>query len=502
MITIHARVQAVRSRLQKQWVWQCMSIGLLFSGAMGTAMGLIRFVIPGYPSWVWIAASVLCGPAIGYLFAIFTARSFRNAAVAIDQRYGLKDRIETAIGFLKSPTDAPLKRLQIADAEAHALSVNPEKVVPMNAPRSWKWAMMLASCAMILAFVTAPKTEVLAGNAPNQTILSQAARVDAGLEELREIQEEQQSPEIEKLLKELAFKVEEMKQPGMDPKEALAKLSEMESSLQQMQKQVADPAAESQLQEIGKALSLAESMASAGNAMSKGEMEKAAEELAKLELPELDRQTEKAISEKLDQLQQNSGEGQKRQQMKDALAQLGQGLSQGDRSKFKDGTNGLASECKKQGQRKKLTDFLRKQCQCLSECKGECENECKNQAESKKKGGEKAGLARSGNDPGDKTARMKTSPSLNITGQDSGQGEVDIETTTAPEQEQEAIRQYRQNAGKFEAMSESVLETESIPLGHRQTIRKYFEMIRPQNNETDAADKRAGQESTNPPHQK
>ena len=32
-------------------------------------------------------------------------------------------------------------------------------------------------------------------------------------------------------------------------------------------------------------------------------------------------------------------------------------------------------------------------------------------------------------------------------------------------------------------MSEAVLENEQIPLGHRQTIRRYFESIRPQQGE-------------------
>ena len=39
-------------------------------------------------------------------------------------------------------------------------------------------------------------------------------------------------------------------------------------------------------------------------------------------------------------------------------------------------------------------------------------------------------------------------------------------------------------ADKYEALSESALESESIPLGHRQTIRRYFEMIRPSAGET------------------
>ena len=35
-------------------------------------------------------------------------------------------------------------------------------------------------------------------------------------------------------------------------------------------------------------------------------------------------------------------------------------------------------------------------------------------------------------------------------------------------------------------MTEAVLDSEPIPLGHRQTIRKYFELIRPSNDEAEA----------------
>src|SRR5690242_7877211 len=40
-------------------------------------------------------------------------------------------------------------------------------------------------------------------------------------------------------------------------------------------------------------------------------------------------------------------------------------------------------------------------------------------------------------------------------------------------------------AKEYEQLSESALDSEPIPLGHRQTIRRYFEMIRPQDGETD-----------------
>ena len=264
----------------------------------------------------------------------------------------------------------------------------------------------------------------------------------------------------------------------------MARLSEMEAALREMQQQVAESSVEAQLQEVGDAFSLAAEMAAAGQAMAKGEMEKATEELSKLEMPQLDRKTEKAIIEKLDQIQNARYEGDQKQSLKESLRSVQDGLSSGDKGKFQEGMKSLAGECRKQGQKKILSDLLKKQCQSLGECKSECENECRSQAQGNKKGGDKAGKG-SAELRGEKSARQKTGSEMNLKGEDSGTGDSEIETEQGSEQEHEAVRQYRQNADKYEAMSESVLETESIPPGHRQTIRRYFEMIRPTSGEID-----------------
>ena len=486
MHSVQQRVQAVQTRQQRQWLWQCASTGLLAGGAAGCLIALTRLLTQGAFSWIWVAASV-CVPAIaGITIALFRSRTLQAAARHIDTSCDLKDRAQTALQFLQSPSEGSLRRMQIEDAEQHLLTVDPVKVAPIRAPKTWGWGVIMSVAALVIALLSGPQEQLVASVVTNDVVAQQAIKAADGMEDLEQFQKEQNDPELEKLLKELNEQLEQLTEPGLDPKEALAKLSEMEAALQEMQQQLTDPASEAQMQEIGEALSLAEAMAAAGQAMAKGEMEKAAEELAKMDMPELDRKTEKAVTEKLEQAQKNSGEGSKKQSVKEALEKMTQGLSSGNKSKFQDGAKGLAGECKKQGQKKKLSDLLKKQCQSLSECKSECESECKNQAPGNKKGGNKAGKGSAGDSAGEKTAKQKTAQEMKLTGQDSGTGDVDIETTTNPEQEQEAVRQYRQKADKYEALSESALESESIPLGHRQTIRRYFELIRPHGGEMDA----------------
>lgn len=491
MTGIERCVRTIRWRQQRQILWRFGSAGLLLGSIAGCGLAVARLLIEGGFAWSWVVAAIAAGPILGLLTAIFRFPSMRDAAVSIDSVCGLKDRTQTALSFLSRGDAQPLRTLQLADAEQHLTNIDPNVVAPIRKPQTLPLAVITSIAAVMLVMLTSPKQTLVAAPVVSSTVLHSADRAEAGLEELKEFQDQQNDPELEKLLKELSEKIELLKEPGMDPKEAMAQLSEMEAALEEMQQNLSDPSMESEMEKIGEALSLSEAMAVAGAAMSKGEMEKAAEQLEKLELPKLDQKTEKAITEKLAEIKENAGEnGQSRKELKEAAGQIAEGLSKGDRSKFKDGMEGLAGQCKKQGQRKKLSDLLRKQCQCLSECKSECESECKSQSQSKKKGGTKAGSAASGNEAGDKTPQLKTSPQMNVTGQDSGQGDVDVETEEGAAQEQEAVRQYREKLDQYEAMTESVLSSESIPLGHRQTIRKYFESIRPQGFETDQTNER------------
>ena len=51
----------------------------------------------------------------------------------------------------------------------------------------------------------------------------------------------------------------------------------------------------------------------------------------------------------------------------------------------------------------------------------------------------------------------------------------------APEGEQDAIRQYAAKYDKFRREAEAVLSSEPLPMGHRETVRTYFQAIRPGN---------------------
>jgi len=204
--------------------------------------------------------------------------------------------------------------------------------------------------------------------------------------------------------------------------------------------------------------------------LTSGNYEKAAQELEKAEPPQLDRKTEKAVKEKLEQVaKQMKSDGQN--SLSAATGEMSQGIG-GDGKKFSEGSSKLAGEARKQGNRKKLTDLLKKQCNSLGECKCECEGNCNSSSKNGKgKGGKKAGSGASGGELGEKTALFGNKKMEKITGKQSDSGETEIETTHSPEGEQAAQRDYRQNYAKYKRSRNRSWRTSPFPLATaRQSV--------------------------------
>ncbi|WP_425618765.1 hypothetical protein NA78x_002480 [Anatilimnocola sp. NA78] len=474
-----SRQQLVRTAWLAAWG---LFVGSLAGLLVATANWLFAWQLA---SWIPLALPLL-GSAGMAIVGCCWRHNWQQAASAVDARYSLKDRASTALEFSARPHLPLVEQLAFADALDHLKSIKPHEVVPWHMPRVLPYAVVAIIATLSLVIVGSWNAPATAGKPETlDVVVAQAERAAEELTELEQYAESEKDEDLKKLVKELAAAIEELKQPGTDVREALAKLSEMQAALQSEQAKRNPVALDAQFQAIGEALALAEQMSEAGQALSAGQYEKAAQELAKAEAPELDRATEKAVKEKLEKAAKQA-ESSGQNSLSDALGQMSSGLGN-DKKSFSEGSQKLAGEASKQGKRKKLNDLLTKQCNCLSECKGECECESngKSKGKSNKPGGKNWGLGGSDSELGERTAKLGGKQEK-IKGQQSGEGEVETETTHSPEGSQESQREYRENYAKYKKISEDVLDSEPIPLGHRQTIRKYFESIRPNDAETDA----------------
>lgn len=487
---VHTQLEPVRGRQQLLRAIAGAAWGLLLASLVGVAVMLVQVLLaPALPLWLPLAISG-GGVVLGFVGGLLYRRRLSDAAAAIDSHYALKDRAATALEFSSKAELTSAHQLALRDAMSHLQTVVPGDVVPLQMPRILPYALATCAATLVLALVSLLNAPAVA-SAPqaNEVVLAQADRAAEELQELEEFAKQENDPELNKLLNELKAALEELKDPTTDLRGAMAKLSEMQAALQAEQAKHNVSAIDANMKALGEALSLAQPLAEAGQALSSGDYEKAAQQLENLASPELDRQSEKATQEKLEAAaKQAESDGQNA--LSKAAGEMAQGLGEKS-SRFSEGAKKLAGEARKQGKRKKLTDLLMKQSNCLGECKCECEGECKTLAKNGKgKGGKKAGTAASGNEPGEKTPLLGAKRHEKLTGQHSDDGDMETETTHTPEASQQAQREYRENFAKYKKLQESVLENEPIPLGHRQTIRKYFESIRPNDAETDQVQER------------
>lgn len=483
---LHARLKRVHSRQKFSRGLRFAAWGLLAGSVAGLFCSIVKVsALPELSSWL-PAAFTVSGTCLGFIVGLLWPQKWYAAASAIDSHYTLKDRALAAWEFGNKPQRSSVHQLAMDDALAHLENVSPQQVVPYRMPRVLPYALATFCVTMLTLMFAIWNAPIIA--APPEAldvVVAQADRISEEIKELEEFAAKEKDPEVEKLIKELKAAIEELKQPGVDAKEAMAKISEMQAALQAEQIKNNPQAMDAQFKAIGEALALTPALAEAGQALSAGEYDKAAQHLEQVELPKLDRQTEKAMKEKLDAAaKQQSNNGQN--SLSEATDKVSQGLG-GDGKNFSEGSKKLAGEAGKQGKRKKLSDLLKKQCDCLSECKCECEGECNNPGSNSRpaKGGKKAGTSGTGGDLADKTPMIGSKKQEKITGKQGNEGETEVETTHSLEDSQQAHREYRQNYSKYKKISESVLENEPIPLGQRQTIRKYFESIRPSDAQVD-----------------
>jgi len=171
-------------------------------------------------------------------------------------------------------------------------------------------------------------------------------------------------------------------------------------------------------------------------------------------------------------------------QLGEAAGELAEGVKGGGQSgKFKKATKDLAKQTKSHARRRKIKKLLEQELDKLAEAKNKCNYNSMVKGKQKQKSTSPSsnfGMTTSGNELGEKTSMLSKREIKEITGEE-GDGASEMETTHTPEGRQTAARGYKDAYKKAMKATEAVLDSEPIPLGHRQTIRRYFESIRPSN---------------------
>lgn len=455
--------------------------GLLAGAAAAVVLAACRLGGLGLPAWtVW--AAPLAGLAAGVLVGLVWRRDWLEAAHAVDSHCQLKDRATTAWAFVQEPDPGVLRTLQVEDAAEHLDGVDPRRVVPYRMPRSALYGLAGAALAAVLLALPAFQRPVEARPiVPLPAAVAEAEEIEKTvLEELRKIAEETKREDLRELAEELEELVEDLKAPGLNERDALAKLSEMQAALAAAQAEYNTDAADAKLQELAQALAAAEAMKPAAAAIQEGDYSKAADKLEKLDPTQVSRKEAKAIAARLRKLAKDMeacGQGQLGQ----ATAELCEGLESERSSQCKQGACRLAGLCRGHDLRKGIGRCLGCQLGRLAMCKGNCRSNCSggNRLARTSQPSKNWGTAASGQPLGDQSTSLAGQRQRQDIAGVHGEGPSEKETSHSPEARQLAARGYAEKYQEYRKMSEAVLESEPLPLGHRETIRRYFESIHP-----------------------
>jgi hypothetical protein len=479
-------LEPVRRRQLGIEVVRASAIGFMVGSLLAVVAGILRWQNAGNAAAIWAGVFFLAGPLIGALIGVLRGRSIRLAAATVDRCYELKDRAVTAVDFIRRGQPSALHVLQVADALQHLRGIDVRRVAPFRIPKVLPYA--LAASVLALGLLLWPQTARVHArpSEPLDAVVAAALEAEESLEDLQEAARKENDPKLKELVQKLSETIQEMKLPGVDTKEALAKLSEMQAAITAQQAQFNVGLVDAQMQSLGEAMASTQALEGAGQALQDGKYDKAADQLEKAE-PKFDRKEAKTLKDKLAQAAKAMQEA--------GLAELSTATT--ELSEAMEDADTAAGACKKlgnlardQGRRKKINDLLSLQCRNLSECKGNCQKNNTAKLRLRKKSEKPSsawGMSTSGNTDGELTKLDSARQKEQIKGE-MGEGESETETTHMPEGRQAAARAYREQYQKYRRLTEAALDAEPIPLGHRQTIRRYFELIRPQGDETEKAE--------------
>jgi hypothetical protein len=331
-------------------------------------------------NWSWIGGAACTGLVVGWIIAFVRRRGDLDAAIELDRRYGLKERVSSSLSLSAEERQSDFGQALLNDAARRVERIDVRE--HFGVPMSWRNLLpLLPALAMfaIVFFVPLVQTKVTASpETPkqfNERKQKAVTELEKKIEQQKKEAAEKGLKEAEAMLDQLATRAKELKKGDVaERKEAMVKLNDMAKELQKRKNELAgNEQFKKQLEELknlekGPADKLAE-------ALKEGDINEAAKEMAKmidkLKNGELDKEDAKKLGKQLEQLQKKIEElqaqrEQKKQDLKDQIDQAKKNGDPAEAAKLQEELDKLQAQDKKMnGMMKKMADKLGKAAQNL-----------------------------------------------------------------------------------------------------------------------------------------
>ncbi len=474
----------------------------------------------GQGTWVGPAAALgIAVPAvIALVYGVLHLAGVFQAATALDHRGGLKDRVASALEFMRSPLPDGPHRAQIVDAADHARSVRARSVIRLASPR--RAVGVAAGCALLLlSLLTPPRSPEPASAEPASTVHAAQLEELRALREALEMQTDDPDETMQAALERLKALEERVAAGDTEPRDALIELARLEEALQAGAARLGAEALEQELDTVAPHWMAAEATRPAAMAVREGDLQAAAERMRAVASEMREGRLSAASAEQAaGQMRIAAGKIGDRSGSRDSFAadlqQAAEALTQGDADAMAQAGEGVGEKLERvagarrfremsrrvaagrtamgqAGRRRETASAARDGAPGSSRDAGSADGQGQDadgrgdlradgrHGEGGGQGGLEAGTG-AGGDPFGDPRRLEESLRriIEVAGA-MGQGPVEsrVESTEGSLSDSEV--DVRDVVGDYAAVAEEAIAQEHIPLSHRFHVKRYFEQIRP-----------------------
>ena len=234
MTKVRREISVARRRLtiQKGLQWLPWSILISFSVAfVALLIPKLTYLPFTFESWsqVWLAGAAGCSIGIPTCLALLSRPSLQSAAVEVDKRFGLQERLSSLLMLPKeSPPSEAASALQL-DAEAKIDRIDVRDGFPLRFSRVFPWVVLpVLACATLYWVPDAELPRIALSEDTIQRIHNAKQRTKPILSQVKALRETSEG------LKKLEQRIEELQnKKEMQPKELLSDFNAIKKELEQ-----------------------------------------------------------------------------------------------------------------------------------------------------------------------------------------------------------------------------------------------------------------------------
>jgi hypothetical protein len=341
MSRLDYHVNKVQAKMLLTSMLRALAWSLLVYGGVAWLVILgSRLFSVGLPKpWIWFVASVSVAVIVAIVYAVMRKPTRESAAVAIDERLGLKEKFSTAL-YVRRSSD-PFAAAAVKDAETTAEKVHLQDKFPVQFPWVGMFTVGMAIVALLTAWLV-PSMDLFGRKAHQAKIQEEARQVEAARKEVaKAIAQIDQAPPVVQNDEKIQLALRELKElnakPVKDPTAASRKAQEaLEDVKQQLQKvkdiqQAAQAMNEMEAwkQLASKPIDESGPIGKAQSSLAKGEFSKAIDQLKDTveKFDQMDKKDQEKAAQQMaamaQQLQQMANDPKQQQQLQKQLQQMG-----------------------------------------------------------------------------------------------------------------------------------------------------------------------------------